>query len=357
MTSLAPGYPVDSMYYLSRAEVIKACTGIDVLAVVADALRQHTAGTTILPAEAYLGWQASNGTPARSLAMPGGLRTGDRLTLGVKVINGCLSNPDRGLARAEGLILLFDAETAWPTAIMEAAYISALRTAAVTAITAQRLARPDLARLAIIGCGTLARAHLELLLRVLPQLEQISVYDISPQRREQLAGEVRSRHPSGHPAITQAGTPRDCVRGADLIVTTTTTTTGYLAYDWLSPGALIAHVSLDDVLPEVVQRARLLLVDDWNLVSQDSRRLLGRLYRTGRLRSVSGGYYPGCTPDPAARAVDATLGDILLGNHPGRKSPDDIVLSNPFGMSVLDIAVAHAVLAAAPRSSVRELPR
>lgn len=358
MTSREPGYASGPLYYVTRSEVIRACTGIDVVAVVGDVLRQHAAGTTVLPEEAYLGWQAPDGAPARSLAMPGGIRIGERLTLGLKVINGCLSNPDRGLARAQGLILLFDQETAWPIAIMEAAYISALRTAAVTAVTAQRLARPDLARLAVIGCGTQARAHLSLLPRVFEGLEAISVYDINAQRSRELAGDLRRRHPAGRPVITQGATPRDCVRDAELIVTTTTTTTGgYLAYDWLSPGSLIAHVSLDDVLPEVVQRAGLVIVDDWKLVSQDGRRLLGRLYRSGRLRSAAGDYYPECIPDPAARAVDATLGDILLGNHPGRTNPDEIVFSNPFGMSVLDIAIAHAVLDRAIRDGATELPR
>ena len=358
MTWHAPGYAYGRpLYYLARSDVVRACANIDVVAIVADVLRQHAAGTTMLPEEAYLGWQASDGAAARCLAMPGGLQAGDDLTLGLKVINGCLSNPDRGLARAQGLILLFDTDTGWPTAIMEAAFISALRTAAVTAVTARHLARPGVKRMAIIGCGTQARMHLELLPQMLPELEAVCVYDISPRRLKQFAIDPRRVDPAEWPAIIATDTPRDCVRGAGLVVTATTTTTGYLEYEWLSPGALVAHVSLDDVLPDVVQRADLVLVDDWKLVRQDSRRLLGRLYHAGKLRSADGGYCPGCSPDPAARAVDATLGDVLLGNHPGRTTPDEIVLSNPFGMSVLDIAVARAVLEVALRNGVRELPR
>jgi ornithine cyclodeaminase/alanine dehydrogenase-like protein (mu-crystallin family) len=364
-----PGHPDDQLFYVPRAEVVRACASVDIIAVVAAALRHHAAGATLLPDEAYLGWPAPDGAAARCLAMPGGVPTGDGtsdgtgdgtgggLSLGLKVINGCLSNPQRGLARAQGLILLFDPQTAWPRAMLEAAHISALRTAAVSAITAQHLGRPGLASMAVIGCGALARAHLQLLPSALPGLDRVSLYDTDPLRSRRLAEDLRAQDAGARLRVTESTEPRECVRDADLIVTTTTTTTGYLSYDWLRRGALIAHVSLDDVLPEVVHRADLLVVDDWELVGTDTRRLVGRLYHAGRLRSPDGRYHPASTPDPSARAVDTTLGRLLTGDHPGRRTPDDIVLSNPFGMSILDIAVAHAVLPAAIRGGARRLPR
>lgn len=353
----APGYPDDRLYYVPRAEVIRACASVDVIEVVAAALRHHATGGTLLPDEAYLGWPAPDGAAARCLAMPGGLPTGDGITLGLKVINGCLSNPERGLARAQGLILLFDPQTAWPRAVLEAAHISALRTAAVSAITARHLGRPGLATMAVIGCGAIARAHLQLLPSALPGLDRVSLYDTDSRRRRGLADDLRAQYADERLRIIESTDPRGCVQDADLIITTTTTTTGYIGYDWLRPGALIAHVSLDDVLPEVVHRADLVVVDDWDLVGADTRRLLGRLYHAGRLRSPEGRYHPAGSPDPSARAVDTTLGRLLTGDHPGRRSSDDIVLSNPFGMSILDIAVAQAVLPAAIRGGARRLPR
>ena len=356
MSLPVPGHPDSELYYVPRAEVIRACAGADIVGMVAAALRQHATGGTLLPDEAYLGWQAPDGAAARSLAMPGALDTpGGGLALGLKVINVCLSNPARGLARAQGLILLFDRQTAWPVALLEAAHISSLRTAAVTAITARCLGRPDLARLAIVGCGALARAHLLLLPPALPGLRHVAVYDTDPGRSAELAADLRAAHPGLQ--VVASTDPRSCVRDAELVVTTTTTTTGYLGYGWLSPGALVAHVSLDDVLPDVAQNADLLVVDDWNLVSQDNRRLLGVLYRAGKLRSPAGEYHPESSPDPAARAVDTTIGDILAGNHPGRKNANDIVLSNPFGMSILDIAVAHSIPPIAIEYGARRLPR
>ena len=356
MTLPMPGHPDDELYYVPRAAVVAACAKIDVVSVVADALRDHAAGTALLPDEAYLGWRAPDGAAARSLAMPGGLPTADGLALGVKIINSCLSNPERGLARAQGLVVLFDPRTGWPRAVLEAAHISALRTAAVTAVAARMLGRPGLETLAVLGCGALARAHLQLLPPALPTLERVVLHDADPARHRALAADLRASYPDL--AVTETADPRAGVAGADLVVTTTTTTTGYIGWDWLRPGALVAHVSLDDVLPEVVTRADLVVVDDWTLVSTDTRRLLGRLYHAGRLRSPTGEYDPASTPDQAARAVDATLGEILTGRHPGRRGEDDIVLSNPFGMSILDIAVAHAVLPAAlSHAGAHHLPR
>lgn len=357
MTIPVPGHPADEFYYACRAEVIRACAQVNVIGVVETALRQHAAGLSVLPDEAYLGWRAPDGADARCLAMPAGLPASDGFALGLKVINGCLSNPDRGLARAQGLTLLFDRQTGWPRALMEAAHISATRTAAVSAIAASALGRPALARLAILGCGAIARAHLQLLPSALPTLARVTLYDNIQQRCHQLAKDVRAQHQGGQLEVAESASPQDCVRDAELIVTATTATTGYIRRDWLAPGALIAHVSLDDVLPEVIQSAGLLVVDDWTLVSHDSRRLLGRLYRSGELRSPGGQYHPECDPKPGARMVDATLGDILLGNHPGRRNPGDVVISNPFGMAILDIAIAHAILPAAIQNGIPRLPR
>ena len=344
-------YPDGALRYLTRAQVIECCDAVDLVHVVEDALRMHARGEVLLPSEAYLGWRTEDGSPARSLAMPGGLRYDDGPALGVKVMNGSLANRARGVARAEGLLLLFDSETAWPTTLMEAAYISAMRTAAVTAVTAAHLGAPDLDRLAVIGCGTLARAHLSLLAETLPGLTTVSLYDSDARRAKQLADELRCE-PDFRLEVVEAADVRGCVRDARLVVPVTTTTDGYIAYDWLEPGTIVAHVSLDDALPEVLDRADVVLVDDWGLVSEDSRRLIGRQFRAGMVRAADGSYPPDCAPVEGARRIDGTIGDVLVGRHQGRRTPDDTVLSNPFGMSILDVAVGHAVTRVASERAI-----
>lgn len=337
------GYPDTDMLYLPRSEVIACLDGVDAVEVTGETLRQHALGETILPDEAYLGWQTADGHAARSLGMPGAVRIDGGLALGMKVINGSLGNPARGLARSQGLLMMFDPETAYPYAVMECAHISALRTAAVTAVSARALHPEPVGRLAVLGCGTLAQAHLRLLPGVLDALSTITLFDLDPARSAALADALRADPDTAHLTIEVADQARTCVEGADLVLTVTVTTEGYIEAGWLAPGALIAHVSLDDVLPEVVGAAGLVAVDDWGLVSHDDRRLLGRMWRAGLLRDPDGGYHPDVTPDPSAPQVHTTLGDVLAGRHPGRENPTDIVLSNPFGMSVLDVALGARV--------------
>jgi ornithine cyclodeaminase/alanine dehydrogenase-like protein (mu-crystallin family) len=335
-------YPDAALRYLTRAQVIDCCGAVDMVRIVEDALCMHARGEVLLPGEAYLGWRTTDGSAARSLAMPGGLWYDQGLALGVKVMNGSLANSARGLARAEGLLILFDPETAWPTTVMEAAYVSAMRTAAVTAVTATHLGAAGSDRLAVFGCGTLARAHLRLLADTLARLKTVSLHDSDAQRASQLADELRRDRDFGLEVVLAADA-RECVRGAGLVVPVTTATDGYIGYDWLRPGAVVANVSLDDVLPDVVAHADLVLVDDWGLVSGDSRRLIGRQFRAGLVRAPDGSHHPDCVPAAGARRIDGTIGDILIGRHPGRRAPEDIILTNPFGMSILDVAVGHAV--------------
>lgn len=336
---------------LGHDEIRRAAADIDPVAVVRDALLHHARGATTLPDEAYLPWHTEGGAFARSLALPGAV-WGERPAVGLKLINSSLENPGRGLPRAQGLTFLFDPDTARPTVMMEAAWLSATRTAAYTVLSTRLLAAPGTGRIGLLGCGALAAAHLGMLAAELPGAE-VAVYDLDPARARALAEEWAG--PESGLDVRAVEDPRAAVAGAGLVVCTTTTTTGYIAHDWLAPGALVAHVSLDDVLPEVVARADLLVVDDWDLVAADDRRILGRLYRSGDLTGPGGQHVAG-TPQ-AGRRVDAGLADVVVGTHPGRAADTDVVLSNPFGMGVLDVAMAAAVRDVAERDGIGTLLR
>jgi N-[(2S)-2-amino-2-carboxyethyl]-L-glutamate dehydrogenase len=327
-----------TLRYLARADVEHAARSVDAVPVIRRALLLHAAGRTTLPEEAYLGWHTADGSPARSLALPGMLH-GDHPAAGLKIINSSLGNIARGIQRAQGLTVLFDPQTAHPVAILEAATLSALRTAAYTALSVSELAA-SAHRVAIIGCGVLGQTHAELLHRADPESEFV-LYDKAADRLAAAAEAISA----GKTACHAATSAEAAIRGSSVVVTTTTTTEGYIPYEWLSPGTLIAHVSLDDVLPDVVARADLVLVDDWSLVRDDSRRLLGRLYRAGKLADPR----PSATGPAAAgaRAVDGTLADVIAGQHPGRTRPEEVILSNPFGMGILDVALAAEILRAA----------
>ncbi|MDK0523769.1 ornithine cyclodeaminase family protein [Streptomyces sp. ML-6] len=337
-------YPDSHFRYLTRADVIEAARDVDIVEAVAQALRLHAAGQSVLPEEAYLGWTTPQGDSARLLAMPGALtRDGRPPVIGMKTINASIGNPERGMPRSQGFTLLLDPETARPLALMEAAYISAMRTAAVTALAVRHLAVENPRRLALLGCGALAQAHAALLLRTVPTLGRITLYDVAPDRAKSAAHRIASLPGAADVETVVADGPREAVRDAEVVVPVTTVTRGYIEPDWLRPGTLVCHVSLDDLTEAAVLAAGTVLVDDWSLVRDDPRRLLGRMHRAGTLLGPDGTPREGVTARPGARRVDGTLGDVLTGGHPGRRDPDEIVISNPFGMSILDVAVADRI--------------
>jgi ornithine cyclodeaminase/alanine dehydrogenase-like protein (mu-crystallin family) len=316
--------PQDTLLYLSARDVAGALKSVDVVAAVTAALTAHGNRETILPAEAYLSWEHA-GEALRSLSMPG-LVDG---CAGVKIINANTANPGRGLPRASGLTLLFDLQSGQPVCILEGARISCLRTAAVTAIAADLLGTHPIERLALLGAGALARCHLELLPPRLPELHEIGLYDLDAARASTLATSTAT-------TTIVCDSAEQAIRGAQLVVALTTTRSGYIQYDWLDPGALLVNVSLDDPLPEVVLRADKLFVDDWTLVAADERRLLGRMLRAGQI----------CGPNEArdgARPIDGELGALLTGATTARSHTDEIILLNPFGLAIEDLAVAQHV--------------
>lgn len=311
--------------YLTAADVRAACDALDPVAAVHHALIEHAHRRSVMPHEAYLSWEAGDGSPCRSISMPA-FAAG---IAGTKVINANPANPARGLDRASGMILLYERDSAEVLAILAAAPVSALRTAAVTVLAARALGRRPLGRVALIGAGRLAEAHLELLLREQLGISEIAVFDTVAQRARHLCDGACCTVP-----VVAAASARSAIAGAGLVIPVTTTTEGYIEPGWLEPGTLLVNVSLDDPLPELVLECELLLVDDWDAVAHDRRRLLGRLHAAGRLDG------PAAAPRPGVRRVDAELGDVLAGRHPGRFRPEDVVVVNPFGLAVEDIALA-----------------
>jgi ornithine cyclodeaminase/alanine dehydrogenase-like protein (mu-crystallin family) len=263
---------------------------------------------------------------------------------GTKIINSNPGNPVRGLPRASGLTLLYDSMSTRILCVMEGAYISSLRTASVSALAADLLKGADIECLAVIGAGVLARAHIELLTNRLPDLRLILVYDLQSERSATLERELASSLEAKGVVIKAVASPEDAIKPAQLIVPVTTTTSGYIHFDWLQPGSLLVNVSLDDPLPEVVLKADQVIVDDWPLVKNDPRRLIGRMYREG---SVVGPDVQAQALADGCRRIDAEVGEIVVGKKRGRNHSREVILVNPFGLAIEDVALAAHVYQAA----------
>ena len=208
-------------------------------------------------------------------------------------------------------ILLFKPETGEPLVTMDGRLITEVRTAAVSAVATDHLARSDASVLAIIGSGVQARSHLEAL-KLVREFREVRVW--SPNRAPAFAREH---------GVRAAASAEEAVRGADVVVTATTSPTPVLSGEWVSSGAHINAVGaprpdwreLDD---ELLRRARV-YVDSREAAMKESGDVI------------------------AAGDIFAEIGEVAAGSQPGRRSAEDVTLFKSLGLAVEDVATAELV--------------
>lgn len=226
---------------------------------------------------------------------------------GLKEVCVFPENPKRGLDTHLGTVILHSGETGEPLAIMNASAITAIRTAAVSAVATRLLAREGPAVLAVIGAGVQAKSHL----RAIPLVREIS--------------EVRTySRTSGNVSSVE-----EAVRDADIIVTATSSREPIVKRAWVKPGAHINAVGSSiaaarELDSELVAAASLFVDRSESTVSESGDYLFA--LREG---AISG-------PDH----IRAELGQILTGAAKGRTSDDEITLFKSLGLAVEDLASA-----------------
>ncbi len=309
--------------FLSQEDVV-AAGGLDVAAtidVVEEALRLHAEGDTRLPSKSALLWSDELGSEekdGRIMAMPAYVG-GSVGLVGLKWIPSVPSNPSRGLPRGIGLIVLTDPRTGLPVAVMDGTIVSAVRTGAVTGVTARRLARPGARVAAILGAGVQAATQLSALEAVLPELDEVRVWDIAPERAE--AFRERSD------AVVPVASAEEACRDADVIVAATMAPEPYVPPEWLGVGSLFCSVSSLDAEIACVERADLVVCDLWEHETGHHSRPLARALAAGAV----------------SRGDTVELPDLVTGRHPGRTSDDQRIFSSPVGLAIEDVAAAARV--------------
>src|SRR5215831_5218357 len=200
---------------LSHSDVYAALPPGACAEAMASVLAEHARGGTYLPLRSGIRPPGAAGVMG---LMPGwrGRQPGQDAAFALKAICIMPGNPARGLDAHQGLVTLFDGETGVPTAILDASAITAIRTAAVTAVATGLLARSDARTLAILGAGVQARSHLTSLAGV-RDFEQVRVY--SPTRAHAEALAEQAALPGAQ--VSAAATAEEAVRGADVVVAAT----------------------------------------------------------------------------------------------------------------------------------------
>ncbi len=279
--------------------------------------------------------------PLRTIAAPPGLAGflgimpgyvgGGTPTLGIKLLGIYPGNPAIALDSHQGVVMLLDPATGTPLAIVNATAITSIRTAAVSAVATDALARPDASVLAIVGTGFQAQWHVRALALV-RTLSAVRLTGRDAARGHAVASALADE--VGVP-VEFVGDPSAAVAGADIIVTATTSPTPVIADGWLAPGTHINAVgacvrSARELDAATVTRSRF-VVDRRESALAEAGDFLLAAAETG------------IGPDHIA----AELGDVLAGTAPGRESPEQLTVFESLGLAVEDLAAAQYVYATA----------
>jgi alanine dehydrogenase len=248
--------------------------------------------------------------------------------LGAKLVTVFNDNHARGLPSHFATIVLLDPDTGALLAIIDGRYITEMRTAAVSAVSARHLARAEASRLAIVGSGVQARSHLEALAEV-RTISDVRVWSPNAKSRARFVDDMSRRFGA---RLSAAETAQQAVEGADLVVLATASATPVVDDAWIAPGAHVMSVGAcrpdqREMAPALVARARL-FVDSKAAALVESGDVVQGI-RENRF---------------AASHVAGELGELVLGRVEGRTRPDEVTVFKSLGMAVEDVVTADLVL-------------
>ena len=303
---------------LSYNDVVRLLPMEACIEVMADALRTTNRGGAVLPLRSVV-WKPDR-TGMIGL-MPGFLDP--PTSLGLKVVSIFPGNHGTGFDSHQGVVMLFDTQHGSPLAIIDASSITAIRTAAVSAVATRALARDGAGDLAILGSGVQATTHLAAM-RAVRKIRRVRVWSRSQANAQQFAAKAGI-------AVEVVATPRAAVEGADLICTTTASREPVLEGAWLAPGAHInaagaCFATARELDTAAVARARLVVDRMESALAESGDFLLAR--------------QDGAIGDDH---ILGELGDLLLGRFAARRGADDVTLFKSLGIAIEDLAAAHHV--------------
>ena len=240
---------------------------------------------------------------------------------GVKWVSGFPGNPQKGLPYITGLLIYNDVATGVPLAVMDCVWITAMRTAAATAVAAKHLARPQSAVLGILGCGVQGRSHTQALHQLFP-LQKVMAYDVNPAAAQQFAAEMNQQLGLEVVVVSE---PRQAVTGCDLVVTAGPILKQphqTIPAGWLDAGAFASLVDFDAYWhPAALAQAAKFCTDD---VPQ-----LRHYQSIGYFQQIP--------------AVYADLGQLVTGQKPGRETETERTMTANLGLAMDDMAVAPLI--------------
>ena len=259
--------------------------------------------------------------------MPGAM--GAHAVFGAKLISVFPENFARGIQSHQGLVILFDPESGAPVCVVHAGELTAIRTAAASAVATDALARKDACRLTLLGYGEQAATHARSIGKV-RDLKSIVVWGRSPERARAFAERTQAEL---EVPISAAGSVKEAVSEADIVCTVTSAAEPILMGEWVRPGTHLnlvgsSHAGPAEVDSEVVVRSRFIADSREGVLNQGAEFLRAKA--------------AGLVDD---KHVVGEIGQVLAGEIEGRRSAEEITIYKSLGHVVQDLATAWALYA------------
>jgi ornithine cyclodeaminase/alanine dehydrogenase-like protein (mu-crystallin family) len=306
------------MRFIDREEVARRLTYEVCIPLVRDAMIAFSAGETKQLLRSIIPLAAGH----LFGIMPGAL--GANKPFGAKLISIFPENAAQGRQSHQGLIVLFEPDTGTPVCVVHAGEVTAIRTAAASAVATGALARRDAKHLAILGTGEQAATHVRALSKV-RALESITIWGRSAERAHTFANKMRAELSL---PITATATVEQAVANADIISTVTAASEPILKSEWIQAGIHInavgsSHAGPTEIDNSLVARARFFADSREGVLSQGAEFLRAK--------------QAGLVDD---NHILAEIGQVLAGITEGRRSPEEITIYKSLGHIVQDLASA-----------------
>ena len=307
---------------LTGSEIMQVLDMDLALAAVTEAFRAHGEGRVNLPPKVHL--PVARGS---FKAMYGEIFLPAGHICGLKWNANFPGNPRQGLLTIMGKLLLNDPATGLELADMDSSSITSYRTGAAGGLAVQYLARTEAARMGVVGAGEQASTQVAAILKVRP-IREVTIYSRTAARAQALKDEILALYGIAARVVEDVA---PAVRGQDIVVTVTPSTSPLVRREWVGPGTHINAFGADspgkqELAPAILAAAKI-VVDDWR-----------------QCKDIGEINVPLARGELTPAQIYGSLGEMVTGQKPGRTDPEEITVFDATGLAIQDLALGLEVL-------------
>lgn len=314
------------LLYLSSADV-KTCeaTHWDKAGEeIKKALLAHDEGKTVQPSKINLAPQCQKENETHYVGMPSFIG-GSVQMAGMKWVNVRGIKDNMPVPTVTALLILNDQKRGIPAAILEATWLTAMRTAVCTAIAAYYLANRHSKVLTIIGAGVQGEMHIHAMKHYFLEIEEIRIYNRTAEKAQHLASKIQRKYSI---PVRVCENPETAVRDGDIIVSATNSKDPIIEKEWLKQGVFYAQVGMNECTFDAVRYFNRVYVDDWEQIIQRGVQTLAIMKKAGEF---------------SENDIAGSLGQIINKKIMGRTHQDERIMFSNIGLGILDVAIGWRI--------------